>query len=121
MRRVVLLSLLLVVPTLAGLIALRLGFAERHRINDESFKKIAIGMTLEEVEAVFGAPATVSVGAFGGLGILPQPRIWSSDYHNQKYLIYFDDEGRVRGTGVRVVYELDESWLEKFRRWLGLR
>jgi hypothetical protein len=55
-RKKLCLGLSLVTLTAAGLIALRLT-TPRHRINEENFNKLRLGMTKPEVEALFGVPA----------------------------------------------------------------
>lgn len=131
MKRVVVVVGLLLGLAVAGFVTIRLATAERHRINDESFKKIVVGMTLEEVESIFGVPAgdynTSRVLILGHdqsgdeRWINKNPaHIWMSN--NGIYWIYFDDAGRVAAMEYGFPFiEVKESWLEKLRHWLGLK
>jgi hypothetical protein len=100
-----------------------------HRINQDTVEEIKEGMTVKEVEAIFGVPAgdyTTRPVLIFPLGAPPY-RPWfyknpakSWDSNEASILIHFNDAGRVEDAFVCPVLNWDESWWDKIRRWLRL-
>lgn len=99
------------------------------RLNVESFSRIQPGMTLADVERLFGGPPgnygrySEKSGVMTAEGYNWPPgsaeKVWYDDSH--RFEIYFDQEGRVVGLHKRAHYQQTNlSWLDRLRSWLGL-
>ena len=122
---------------LAGYVTLRLT-APRHYLFSKNFDSIQKGMTEDEVEAILGARAGAHVeGALTGSYRVDGKNKEGWDLIKERggkewlgddvcIYIRFDEEGRVaeshRTTYYSMVFtnNLDESFLRKLRRWLGM-
>ena len=101
----------------------------RHRINPESFEKIQVGMTLEEVEAILGVPpgdyATKQhvYDLWGGDGVVLglRHRIgWVGD--EGAIHVILNPEGSVSHKLWLDLWFIGEvTFLDKLRGWFGLR
>jgi len=106
----------------------------RHRINQESFEKIQVGMTLEEVAEIVGAPP----GAYAtGPFLLCRsswkncPEISGSLGGDQEWIgdevalaVWLDSQKRVTQVQFGDVVPIgirQETFFDKARAWLGLR
>jgi hypothetical protein len=98
-----------------------------HRINRESFEKIQVGMTQGEIEKLFGVPpgeyttGPYRLDRWGGTGLLQNcfaDMYWLAD--EGEVFVYLDDQKeRVSSMVFSNVIRLKESFLDKFRAWLG--
>ncbi|MCI0378555.1 MAG: outer membrane protein assembly factor BamE [Gemmataceae bacterium] len=101
--------------------------ATGHRINEQTYKTIQIGMTRAEVEAIFRVPA----GSYDNAALLEAP---SSKVHPQEWtkslwtgrrggcVIWFDNDGKVaekQFDGI-VFFASEPTFLDKIRDWLRL-
>ena len=101
----------------------------RHRINPESFEKIQVGMTLEEVEAILGVPpgdyATKQhvYDLWGGDGVVLGLRhriAWAGD--EGAIHVILSPEGRVsHKLWLDLCFIGEVTFLDKLRGWFGLR
>jgi len=92
----------------------------KHNINPASFQKIKEGMTLAEVEAIFGVPAGVYT-----------TRPYKRDVHAEDALewvgdegalfVWFDQETKTVHRCFSFMPETGLTWFERFQIWLGLR
>lgn len=102
-------------------ILLALWFATRptHRINETSIERIKQGMTLEEVEAIFGVPpADYSTRPVPILFHVNSPcSTWTSN--EARIQMCFDPNGRYDGQAAFMVFG-EDSWWTKLRRRLRL-
>ena len=124
-KRLLLLLAAVALGLLAGYLTLwRTG--PQHRITRESFARIQAGMTEQEVEAILGVPAgyyaTARV-AFAECYDLRVPagaveKQWTCD--EGTILVFFYPADRVCVSRFFQVAHVDESLLNKARRWLGL-
>jgi hypothetical protein len=106
--------------------------APRHRINRENFDQIRAGMSLEEVTSVFGAPP----GDYtkGSYLLFPEEHAnWcsglDSTWGDARWIgndgavaVWWGHHLRVRKTEFAQVirFDAEQTFLEKFRGWLGL-
>jgi hypothetical protein len=119
---------------LAGFVTLGLT-APKHRITRENFDDIREGMTEKEVEAILGARAGVysslcqtgvyPIGRCGDpvLGIDLGKSRGGKEWVTKAFSVYvlFDENGRVAKTyGGDGLLNENGSFLDKFRRWLGM-
>jgi|GEM_PF-2652906 len=102
---------------------------KKQSLQVENFPKIAVGMTLKEVEKLLGGPP-------GNYGILPLgsaemtqgsphlPGTVEKQWHNENHMleIYFDSKDQVAGFYKRASYKQypPESWLSRFWRFIGI-
>jgi hypothetical protein len=140
---------LLVFGLLAGLLALGVGgwlVWSRTAITRENAAKITEGMTLAEVEAILGGPerdestrptaldadprlagpgGNKTVGfawdfgpAFTDGRPMDARKMWATDY--LMLVVDFDAGGKVTGKRDAATHPVQESMLDKLRRWLHL-
>src|SRR5262245_12472544 len=89
-----------------------------HRIDEAHFKLIEKGMSLAQVEAIFGVPSGNYDWAEGPIDPVERyfgrQKSWMS--RNGWINVYFDDEERVVGTSNWVAVRLASPW-DRVRRW----
>ena len=102
----------------------------KQRINDDTIKLINHGMSLNEVETVFGVPPGDYTTDSNIRYICPptppyrtrlnvnEAIIWISD--DAQAIIHFDDDGLVEGVFTGLRFPLNGTTWDKFRRWLGI-
>jgi hypothetical protein len=98
----------------------------KHRISRESFARIQAGMTEQEVEAVLGVPAGDYATARVAIAECYDLRVpaaavqkqWTGDQGT--ILVFFYPADKVCVFRFFQVARVDESFLDKARRWLGL-
>jgi hypothetical protein len=137
---------LLVLPTLVALIAIPWLLWSQSAINSQNFAKIEPGMTLAEVEGIFGGPArNESTGPLTAAldkddetlkrlflwaetqidrnprdadAEFPSARMWTSD--RLVACVDFDADGRVSRKNSLRVRRRHDGPLDVVRRWFGL-
>jgi hypothetical protein len=106
---------------LGGLLTLWLA-VPKHRVNWDSYATVEIGMTRDQVDAVFGVPpGDYSNGE--GATLLPDDwgdgcERWVCD--DWMFYIDFDERNRVREKSHSRRVQFKMSFLGKVRHWLGL-
>jgi hypothetical protein len=107
---------------LAGYATLRLT-ARQHRITRENVQVIEKGMTEDQVEVILGAPAGdySSKRRFQFRHVLAKRwsgKFWGSD--EAAIWVHFDEAGPVTKVVYGLTEPVNESFLAKLRRWLGM-
>ena len=119
MKKRLLLALSLLACLAVGFAGVLWLTAPRQRITPESFAKINQGMTLQEVEYILGGPP----GDYGpGWDLLmylqrDESEMWSEG--NCLICVYLEG-GRVRSASLSESLRVEEPFLDKLRRWLGI-
>lgn len=98
----------------------------QHRISRESFARIQVGMTAQEVESILGVPAgdyaTARVAIVECYDLrVPVDAVqkqWTCD--EGTILAFFYPADKVCVSRYFKVARVDESFVDKVRRWLGL-
>jgi hypothetical protein len=117
---------LLIVAVVGATVALAVGawlLWPRTAITRENAAKIREGMTLAEVEAILGGPARddytgpLLPDGPAELACVALPR-WASD--RVVIWVSFDADGRVEWSEKVHTRRIEESPLDRVRRWLGL-
>jgi hypothetical protein len=111
----------------AAAIFVSLWFATRptHRIRESAIEEIKQGMTVAEVEAIFGVPA----GDYSTRPVFPlymissllssaEEKTWTSN--EASICVRFDDNQQVMSATAGYIIVLEESWWARLGRWLGL-
>jgi hypothetical protein len=132
-KRLLLWTLPVVALTGLGMTTMRWTPARQHRITPENVQKLPAGMSLAEVEALFGAPPGVYTAGDHTLFAFPvaehQHRVSAADREGctqQVWVgdvvgisVFFQPDGTVRGyNDLLPIYK--PTVLERFCRWLGL-
>jgi hypothetical protein len=99
-----------------------------HRVTDANAKRIQKGMTLSQVEVVFGGVAHSTEPTKGGLcrwctreeieRHAECVRIWRDE--GGEIEVWFNPFGKVIGTSFRSARPPQPSFLDRIRSWLGL-
>jgi len=96
------------------------------RINPETFGEIKLGMTEQEVEACLGVPPISS--EFSNLSFYDSGAIFKLGFRlsdngpqaaTHGLMVFFNGEGKV-SEARRCIFHHDETFSERFRRWLHL-
>jgi hypothetical protein len=130
--RVCLLLILAVATTLGVWLSVQ-WLLPTHRIDDEHFAKLGLGMTQSEVEEILGVPAgdyrLIPQGsfhgglgpgaAFGGTQEQKERKWWVGD--SVWIQIGFGSDGRAVAGYSGTTIKTEPSFMARLRHWLGLR
>jgi hypothetical protein len=93
----------------------------RDRITAESWEKIRIGMTSEEVEKILGGPGIkapfTSQRMKAGPQVPPTIHFWLG--RNGFIEIEFDNDGRVMDKYFHEIHDSESNIVDRLREWLG--
>jgi hypothetical protein len=123
---------------LAGYLLVWITGPPRHRIHEQTFAELQVGMTERQIETIFGVPAgdyrardaylpRCATGRrrkdayFGFLGSLGQVTAWKEWKGDEAFIsLGFDAQGQAVVSVFQRPIESMESFPAKVRRWLGI-
>lgn len=133
-KRMLLWAVLLVVLAVSGTVAVRSATRRDHRITHENAEKLRAGMSLADVEALFGVPAGIHTAGDQWAFAFPMSednrRVKEAQRRGCTHLewvgddvgveVFFEADGKVRAYDYLLPVRVRESLLERLCRWLGL-